>query len=98
MPAAVVSGRVDDAIRQKADVVMRKAGFTPTEIIQNVWATMARTGSVPEAARPAQEGEDAHVEAFARLEGFLGSLPPVNPAYADLSDDEILALRVQDYA
>ena len=97
MPTAIVSGRVDEAVRQKADVAMRKAGLTPSDVIQGVWGEMARSGEVPEIARPRRDEGEGRA-AIERLEGFLKRLPPVNPAYADLSDDEILTLRIQDYA
>ena len=96
MTTAVVSGRVDEAVRQRADVVMRKAGLKPTDIIQNVWAFMARTGEVPEIAQPASTADDKQ-DALARLDGFLSSLPQANPAYAGWSDDDILALKVHDH-
>ena len=95
MATAVVSGRVDEAIRQRADVVMRKAGLKPTDVIQGLWATIASTGEVPDAALPAA-AETKGQEAMAHLDRFLDSLPPVNRAYAGLSDDEILALKVHD--
>lgn len=97
MATAVVSGRVDDAIRQRADAALRKAGLTPTDIIQNVWAYIAKTGEIPDAAQPAA-ATDSKKEALSRLDRFLDSLPPANPAYAGWSDDDILALKVRDYA
>lgn len=97
MPTAVVSGRVDDAIRQRADIVMRKAGLTPTDVIQNVWAHMANMGEVPDAARPTATA-DGKQETLAHLNSFLSSLPPANPAYAGWSDEDILALKVHDHA
>ena len=36
MATSVVSGRVDETIRQRADVVMRRAGLKPTDVIQGV--------------------------------------------------------------
>ena len=97
MPTTVVSGRVDETVRQKADNVMRKNGLKPSDVIQNIWNTMAKTGEVPEVALPPRDEEKTR-SAMERLESLLESLPPVNPAYADLSDEEILALRVRDYA
>lgn len=96
MPTAIVSGRVDERVRQKADAALRKAGLTPTDVIQSVWNEIARSGDVPDIARPKREAEES--VALERLEQFLEQLPPVNPAYAGFSDDEILALRVQDHA
>ena len=97
MATAVVSGRVDERVRQRADAVMRKAGVTPTEVIQGVWASMAETGEVPDVAKPSSDRAGGNA-AMARLERFLESLPPANPDYAGWSDDDILALRVRDHA
>ena len=97
MATAVVSGRVDEAVRQKADNVMRKNGLKPSDVIQNVWNAMAETGEVPEVACPPRNKGEKR-SAMDRLESLAENLPPVNPAYADLSDEEILAQRVRDYA
>ena len=95
MATAVVSGRVDEAIRQRADIAMRKANLTPTDVIQGVWAAMAKTGEVPDIARPV-DAAPKEQKAMARLDRFLNSLPPVNSAYEGWSDDDILALRACD--
>lgn len=97
MASAVISGRVDDGIRRKADVAMRKAGLKPSDIIQNAWALIADAGEVPEVLRSGAGGERGQA-GIARLERFLDSLPPANPAYADLTDDEILSTKTRDYA
>ena len=96
MATAVVSGRVDSLARQKADAVIRKAGLTATDVIQNVWGVIAETGEIPEAILTDREnrGQDALV----RLERFLASLPPADPAYAGWEDDDILAMRAHDLA
>ena len=95
MATAVVSGRVGEAIRPRADIAMRKANLTPTDVIQGVWATMAKTGEVPDIVRPVT-AVPKEQEAMARLDRFLNSLPPANSTYAGWSDDDILALRARD--
>ena len=50
MATSVVSGRVDEKIRQRADAYIRAAGSTPAEVIKVVWENIARTGEVPEEA------------------------------------------------
>lgn len=95
MATAVVSGRVDEAVKHRAEVVMRKAGLSPTEIIQNVWNSMALTGEVPVEARAAGNSL-AKRSALERLDVFLESLPPVNGAFAGMADDELLALKALD--
>ena len=54
MATAVVSGRVDEKVRQRADAYIRAAGSTPAEVIKVVWENIARTGEVPEEV-PAEE-------------------------------------------
>ena len=96
MATAVISGRVDERVRQRADIVMRKAGLKTSDIIQSVWTYMAEEGEVPEIARLSTE-TGGKEEALEHLRLFLESLPPANPAYEGLSDDDILALKVHDY-
>ena len=97
MATLVVSGRVDETIRHRADAVIRKAGLTPTEIIQNVWNSIAQTGDIPEQALPRRESDDQK-SALERLDDFLAALPPANPQFAGLSDDELLAMKTHDHA
>ena len=97
MTTSVVSGRVDARVLQKADLVLRKAGLTPTDVIQRVWASMAATGEIPSAILAPVDDRHAG-DALARLEGFLDSLPAPDPAYAGMDDDDILALRTADDA
>ena len=47
MATAVVSGRVDEKVRQRADAYIRAAGSTPAEVIKVMWENIARTGEVP---------------------------------------------------
>ena len=96
MPTTVISSRVDETIRQRVDVVLRKEGLRPSEVVQQLWTYIAQTGTIPPAARPT-EAADEKQEALAHLASFLDSLPPANPAYADWSDEEVLALKAHDY-
>ena len=48
MATSVVSGRVDEKVRRRADAYIRAAGSTPAEVIKVVWESIARTGEVPE--------------------------------------------------
>ena len=97
MATAVVSGRVSEAIRQRAEIAMRKAGLKPTDIIQSVWAAMAETGEVPEIARRHSAAPAGH-DALDKLNEFLDTLPPANPEYSGWSDDDILGLKARDNA
>lgn len=96
MATAVVSGRVDEATRQRAEVAMRKAGVKPTDVIQAVWAAMAESGEVPDIARK-RSAAPKEQDALRKLSQFLDALPAANPAYAGWSDDDILALKASDH-
>ena len=96
MATAVISGRVEEAVRQRADVVLRKAGLKPTDVIQAVWASIANTGEIPEVALP-QTAAPAQNEAMDKLASFLDSLPPINSEFANWNDDDILALKARDH-
>lgn len=97
MATAVVSGRVSEAIRQRAEIAMRKAGLKPTDIIQSVWAVMAETGEVPDIARKRSDAPAGH-DALGKLNEFLNALPPANPEYSGWSDEDILGLKARDNA
>lgn len=97
MPTAVVSGRVDARVKHRADAVIRNAGKTVGSVINAVWETIAATGELP----PSVLDGDKLVEKRAAFESFVAwadSLPEPNPTYAHMTDEEILALKVVDYA
>ncbi len=57
MATAVVSGRVDEAVRTRAARYIQQAGMLPGDVIRIVWEHIARTGEVP------QEDADAAADA-----------------------------------
>ena len=70
MATSVISGRVDDAVRMRADAVIRAAGLSAGDIIRAVWERIAGTGELP-AEVVAQRPEDAHDERKEALERFM---------------------------
>ena len=77
----MVAGFIDDAVRQSAEIYIRRAGTTPFEVIGTVRANIAKTGEVP---RPVQ-GEAGQGGLVARMRvlrertlrsEFLESLTP----------------------
>lgn len=71
MATSVVSGRVDEAVRRRADAYIRGAGTTPAEVIKVVWENIARTGEVPTAG-PAAQGADDPLAGLAKLRESFG--------------------------
>lgn len=47
MATAVVSGRVDERIKFRAEVFIRAAGLSAGDVIRAVWERIAQTGEVP---------------------------------------------------
>ena len=57
MATAVISGRVDERIKERADTYLRAAGLQAGDVIRQVWEHIARTGEIP-----VDEGREAAVE------------------------------------
>lgn len=93
---AVISGRVDESVKQRADVIIRDAGETVASVINMVWETIVETGELPPAITRKDKADEA--KTFEAFISWLDTLPEENPEYSDFSDDEILALKVADYA
>ena len=70
MATAVVSGRVDERVRQRADAYIRAAGSTPAEVIKVVWERIAQTGEVPE-EEPVTVAQEP-MERLAELRALFG--------------------------
>lgn len=51
MATLLVSGRVDESIKRKADAYIKRAGVTTSDVIKVVWEQIAETGEVPTKAK-----------------------------------------------
>lgn len=49
MATAVVSGRVDEQVKARAEAFIRAAGLSAGDVIRMVWERIARTGEIPDA-------------------------------------------------
>jgi len=97
MPTVVISGRVEEDVKLRADAIIRAAGSTVNGVINDVWQTIVSTGQVP--APPSVLDEQAQKRAtFASFMEWFDELPPQNEYFAHMTDDEILMGRVDDYA
>ncbi len=93
MATSVVSGRVDEKIRQRADAYIRAAGSTPAEVIKVVWECIARTGEVP-VESPAEESNGA----WERFMEFRESLPKAEPWLVNLTKEQMRDMIASRYA
>lgn len=88
MQTAVVSGRVDQAVKERADRVIRASGLTVADVIKATWSLIAQTGELPEALT-ASASRPASSTRFSRLVEFVETLPPAPEALAGMSDAQM---------
>ncbi len=93
MATSVVSGRVDEKVRQRADAYIRAAGSTPAEVIKVVWENIARTGEVPEVA-PTEEPRDV----WERFMEFRETLLEAEPWLVNLTKEQMRDMIASRYA
>ena len=93
MATAVVSGRVDERVRQRADAYIKAAGLTPADVIRVVWENIARTGEVPEVV-PTEEPRGA----WERFMEFRESLPEAEPWLVNLTKEQMRDMIASRYA
>lgn len=91
MGTAVVSGRIDQATKERADRIIRASGLTTGDVIKALWTQISQTGKVPEClTEPADAPEpDARMDRFLR---FIGSIPPASQEFADMTDAQMREL------
>lgn len=88
METVVVSGRVEQTIKERADRVIRASGFTVADVIKATWSSIAKTGELPESlVAPAGKSETS--DQFARFAQFVDTLPPAPEAFASMSDTQM---------
>lgn len=97
MATVVVSGRVEESVKLRADAVIRSAGSTVAAVISDVWQSIAETGQLPSSSAHADERAEKQA-AFSSFMEWFEMLPSQNEGFAHLTDEEILAGRVDDYA
>lgn len=93
MATAVVSGRVDEKVRQRADAYIRAAGSTPAEVIKVVWENIARTGEVP-----TEEQAEEPRGAWERFMEFRESLSDAEPWLVNLTKEQMRDMIASRYA
>ena len=88
MPTAIVSGRVDTAVRDRANAYIHAAGLTAGDVVKRVWENIARTGEVPAVQQAAAEQESD--DPFERFMAFCDSLPkPKDDWLATMTDEQM---------
>lgn len=96
MATVVISGRVDEDVRSRAQRFLERAGVTAADVIKNVWESIAATGEVPQPVESSDERASQH-KAFEEFMAFRASLPPC-PELAEMDDAAMRACVCERYA
>ena len=96
MATAVVSGRVDERVKARAEVFIHAAGLSAGDVIRMVWERIARTGEIPDVA-PALEGASDADDPLARL-GELRAAFGASKELVSLTDVQMREMIAGRYA
>lgn len=94
MATAVVSGRIDEVVKRRADAVIQDAGLTTGEVIRMVWEGIAATKTLPVQV----EVEDEHARktrVLRELRELVDSAP--SPSLVDMTDEQIKEMMIERY-
>ena len=95
MATAIVSGRVDEDVKDRVARLIQAAGLSAGDVIKTVWDTIARTGEVP--LLPVEDSEaEARRKRFAAFMELRASLPPC-PALVEMDDTAMRAQVAERY-
>lgn len=101
MSTAVISGRIDEDIKRRADAYIRAAGLNAGNIIKAVWENIAETGELPRAAACETRGAESAFERFMALRETIPSPRPGTERMASLTPRELKGhlaeQRLKDY-
>ena len=89
MATAIVSGRVDEVVKERAGAYIKAAGLTVGDVINIVWTNIANTGSIPTIE---SAGVEEALDPFERFMAFRETFnsAPIDERYASMTDEEIL--------
>ena len=89
MATAIVSGRVDEVVKERAGAYIKAAGLTAGDVINIVWTNIANTGNTPTIENA---GAEESLDPFERFMTFRETFnsAPIDERYASMTDEEIL--------
>ena len=97
MATAVVSGRVDEAVKVRADAVIHAVGLSPAEVVKAVWEHIARVGEIPvvcDERAAANEAKQVALEGLARTRSVYGE----SPGLVSMTSEELKDMVAGRYA
>ena len=102
MSTAIISGRVEESTKEKAEAYIRAAGLTVGDVIKRVWDRIAQTGELPQPVGQSDSAENASWQAFMEFRDLLNGSEETEDWLADLDDrgvrDVVTAALEEKYA
>ena len=91
MATAIVSGRVDEQVKNRASAYIRAAGLTVGDVIKITWENIARTGEVPVATVEERDEKSAQspMDVFLELREEMNALTAQDEWLATLTDKQM---------
>ena len=89
MATAIISGRVEESVKEKAGAYIRAAGLTVGDVIKLVWENIAQTGELPQPIDRGDSSEDATWKGFMEFRSALNDGSAREDWLADLDDKGI---------
>ncbi len=77
MATVIISGRVDEQVKERAGVYIHAAGLTVGDVIKTMWENIAATGQLPEPL--GEEGEGSQASSMGAFIEFCDSLSTPKP-------------------
>ena len=95
MATAVISGRVEEELKERVGRLIQAAGMSAADVIKTVWENIARTGEVPMPCA-ADEQVDERAKRFAQFMELRASLPAC-PELIGMDDDAMRSVVAERY-
>ena len=86
MATAIISGRVDESVKERASVAIHAAGLTFADVVKTVMENIAKTGEIP---TPVQDQTVSDYDPFEAFIAFCDSLPPADPFLVNMTDEQM---------
>ena len=89
MATAIISGRVEESVKERAGAYIRAAGLTVGDVIKLVWENIAQTGELPQPVSQSDSSEDVAWKGFMEFRSALNDESAGEDWLAGLDDKGI---------
>lgn len=91
--ASTLNIRIDSALKERGDKVLKENGISVTEAIRTLWETLAKTHELPEFLQN-QDSKKKVVRKKLNAIELLGALPATR--FSNMSDDELRDMQYEE--